>query len=145
MECPLETIHCPYCGSQDIARGVDKELMTCRACGESEEIPPLELIQLEDRLARAISGHSIQDWKAKARQLATIFHRRWRSTMCYLDPASSGAISHAHDLMIRGMREEDADPRAQVARVILQRAIDADPALASIPQPHDSAFLDDWF
>jgi hypothetical protein len=119
--------------------------MTCRVCGESEEVPPLELIQLEDRLARAISGHSIQDWKAKARQLATIFHRRWRSTMCYLDPASSGAISHAHDLMIRGMPENEAIPRAKLARVILQRAIDADPTLATAPQPDDPAFLDDWF
>jgi hypothetical protein len=145
MECPLDTIHCPYCGSQDIARGVGKELMICRACGESEEIPPLELIQLEDRLARAISGQSIQDWKAKAKRLTTVFHRRWRSTMCYLDPVSSAAISHAHDLMIRGMREDDAIPRVKLARVMLQRVIDADPALAPAPQPDDSAFLDDWF
>ena len=46
--------------------------------------------------------------------------------MCYLDPASSAAISHAHDLMIRGMREEDATPRAKVARVMLQRLLDDD-------------------
>ena len=76
MECPLNLLHCPYCGSQDIAEAVDKELITCRACGASEEMPTLELIQLEDRLARAISGHSIQAWKAKARSLATVFHRR---------------------------------------------------------------------
>ena len=101
MECPWDTLHCPYCGSHDITRGGDKEMMTCRACGESKEIPPLELIQLEDRLARAISAPSIQDRKAKARQLTTIVHRRWRSTMCYLDPASSAAISHAHGLMLR--------------------------------------------
>ena len=65
--------------------------------------------------------------------------------MCYLDPASSAAISHAHDLMIRGMREEDATPRAKVARFMLQRLLDDDPALAPAPQPDEPAFLDDWF
>jgi hypothetical protein len=145
MECPLNLLHCPYCGSQDIDEAVDKELITCRACGASEEMPSLKLIQLEDRLARAISGYSIQACKAKAQSLATVFHRRWRTAMCYLNPASSAAISHAHDLMIHGMAEEDALPRAKVARVMLQRLLDDDPALAPAPQLDEPTFLDDWF
>jgi hypothetical protein len=145
MACPLCALHCPYCGAQDLAIAVDEELMACRACGHSEDLPHPELIHLEDRLAREISGHSIQDWKAKAQQLDPIFHHRWRSTMLYLDPASSAAISHAHGLMIGGMPEDEAIARAKQARVALQRVIDADPALATAPRPGDIPFLDDWF
>jgi hypothetical protein len=145
MDDPCRTLHCPYCGSRDLAIAVDEGLITCRACGKSEDLPHPEMIRLTERLAREISRQSIQDWKMKAQQLGAVFHQRWRSTLCYLDPASSAAMAYAHDLMMHGTPEDEAIAWAKQARVELQQKMDADPAWVTAPPPDDLAFLDDWY
>jgi hypothetical protein len=145
MDDPCRALHGPYCGSQDLAIAADEGLITCRACGTSEDLPHPEMIRLTERLAREISGRSIRGWKAQAKQLGAVFHHRWRSTLCSLDPASSAAMAYAHGLMMRGTPEDEAIARAKQARVELQQKMDADPALVTAPPADDLAFLEDWY
>jgi hypothetical protein len=145
--CPGCSLHCPECGAALDALELDLEAgrMRCPRCGLEEDLPHPEFIAARHRQVLAISGRSITQWKAQARQLNARFHHRWRSTMNYVDPASSAALSHADDLMVTmGYSEDAAICLAQEAKAELQRMIDADPGLVQLGELH-AACLDDWF
>ena len=67
--------------------------MRCPTCGREDDLVPPQMIAMRHRQVLAISRRAIRDWKAQARQLSPRFHHRWRSTLYYLDPASSAALS----------------------------------------------------
>jgi hypothetical protein len=145
-DCIFCALHCPYCGQWPIVLEMEDRCMRCPACKQADElIHPLMIAQRHAQVL-AISGRSIAEWKTIGRQLSGLFHHRWRTTMDYVDPAASAALSHADDLMIHGMPWEEAQPRVQTAKVLLQRIIDADPSgVQRTPDQRREPYPDDWY
>jgi hypothetical protein len=146
--CPSCSLHCPNCGADLDILELDPEagLVRCPRCDLEEALPHPEMIAMRHRQVLAISGRSIPEWKAQARQLHARFHHRWRSTMSYLDPASA-ALSHADDVMVTTRCDEDvAIVLAQEAYQELQHMICQDPSLAHVRYKDlETPYLDDWY
>jgi hypothetical protein len=107
-ECPYWVLHCPYCGTTDIFLDAHEVHMDCPACRKGEVLPAAEFIQMRHRQVQDLTGRTIADWKARARQLAAPMRWRWRTAMGYLDPVASAAISRCDDLMLDGLTYVDA-------------------------------------
>jgi ferredoxin len=148
--CGYCALHCPYCGEHALL--LDREemrRMRCSRCGQEESLPPPTFLELRPRQVLAISGRSIGHWRAQATHLSPHFQYRWRSTLQYLDPASSGAISYVDDLVCRYLHQMPLDDeiyllRGRMARRVFQRLLEADPASAPVGRETE-AYPDDWF
>jgi hypothetical protein len=144
-------LHCPYCGQRPIVLDVEVRRMRCPTCGQEEDLVPPEMIAMRHRQVLALSGRTIREWKAKAQQLSPRFHHRWRSTLHYLDPATSAALSRMDDLItvyaVPGQFPYDDELfliRGKAARRLFQRWLDANPTLSPVGDG-DPTYLDDWF
>jgi hypothetical protein len=151
VDCIFCAIHCPYCGQWPIVLEVEDRRMRCPTCGAEEYLVHPETILSTHLSVQALSGRSIPEWKAKARQLSPRFHHRWRSALQYLDPATSAALSRMHDLRrvygAGGQIPFDDELyliRGRAARRFFLRYLAAHPN-ASPVGAGTTAYLDDWF
>ena len=143
-ECPFCAIHCPYCGSTEIFFDTHEGSMGCPACRKGTALPAPEFVEMRHRQVRELTGRGIDDWKARARQLAAPFPYRWRTTLCYLDPASSAALSRCDDLMLNGMTYVKAMAQVQADLPELRRYAAEHPELGTTGLLESTPFLDDW-
>jgi hypothetical protein len=143
-ECHFCAIHCPYCGSRDLMFDPHEGSLGCPTCRQGTALPAAEFVQMRHRQVRELTGRGIDDWKARARQLAAPFPYRWRTTMCYLDPVSSAALSRCDDLMINGMTYVHAMAQVQAELPALRRYADEHPELGTKGLLGSAPFLDDW-
>jgi hypothetical protein len=125
------------------------EQMECQACGHYETTFHPEFVRLRDLQVRVLTGSSIRDWKAKAQQLSPRFHHRWGSTLQYLDPATSAAISRMDDLARVYAAQIPYDDelfliRGKAARRLFQSHLEANPTLSPVGDD-ERAYVDDWF
>ena len=143
-EYPYGSLHCPYCGTTDLFLDPDQDRMSCPACGASEVLPAPAFIEERHRQVPELTGQTIADWKARARQLSAPFHWRWRTAMFYLDPVASAAICRCDDLLITGATDADAMAQAKADIPELQRLVAADPSVGT-RLLEGVVFLEDWF
>ncbi len=143
-QCPYCALHCPYCGTTDIFLDTHEVSMGCPACRKGEVLPAAEFVQMRHRQVQDLTGRTIVNWKARARQLAAPMRWRWRTAMCYLDPVASAAISRCDDLMLNGMPYPDAMAQTQADLPELQRYVAEHPSLGTTGLLESAPFLDDW-
>jgi ribosomal protein S27E len=150
-DCIFCAIHCPYCGQWPIVLEVEDRRMCCPTCGRTEDLVHPKMIVMRHRQVLALTGRSIPEWKAKARQLSPRLRHRWRSALNYLDPATSAALSRMDDLYcVYGdahmfpAEDELYVLRGKAARRLFQRLLEANPALSSA-DGGDLAYVDDWY
>ena len=142
--CPYCRMHCPYCGSTAIVFDFHGLRMGCPACRQSTTLPMADFVEMRHRQVRDLTGRGIDDWKARARQLAAPFPYRWRTTLCYLDPAASAAITRCDDLMLNGMLYVNAMAQVTADLPELRRYAAEHPELGTTGLLESSPFLDDW-
>jgi hypothetical protein len=103
-----------------------------------------EFVEMRHRQVRELTGRGIDDWKARARQLAVPMRWRWRTTLCYLDPVASAAITRCDDLMLNGLTYVDAMAQVKATLPELQRYVAEHPSLDTTRLLESAPFLDDW-
>jgi ribosomal protein S27E len=139
-------LHCPYCGNEHVMLDLPEQRVSCPSCGHAETLAHSAFILRRRQQVMELSGFTVQEWKAKARQLSTRFRYRWRSAMSYLSPAVSAALSRCDDLVICGWTEEEAMLRAKADLPELERFVAANPQAGSDwAEENAPTFLEDWF
>jgi hypothetical protein len=125
--------------------------MRCPSCGQAEDLVHPQFIAARHQQVLAISGCTIREWKTKAQQLSPRFHHRWRSTLHYLDPATSAALSRMDDLArVYGrpgtipLGDELYLLRGKTARRLFDGHLEANPQLSPVGDG-DLVYLEDWF
>jgi ribosomal protein S27E len=146
-ECLYCALHCPYCGTTNLMLDHDAERMACPVCGQEDRLPCPEFFIRRRREILALSGLSLQEWKVKAKTLSPTLRYRWRSTVRYLAPAVSAAMSRHDDLVLSGWSDDDAMARVKTELPEIERLVAADPAGTSTLEDEGEVllFLEDWF
>ena len=143
-ECPYCLLHCPFCGSTEIFLDSHEASMGCPACRKGTALPAPEFVEMRHQQVRELTGRSIADWKARARQLAAPLRWRWRTALGYLDPVSSAALFRCDDLMLNGMTYVNAMAQIRADLPELQRYVAEHPELGTKGLLESEPFLDDW-
>jgi hypothetical protein len=141
-DCSYYALHCPDCGEKAL---IDLEAgwMTCPTCGKEEYLPATECMRQRAYQVLAITGQSIEDWRARGKQLDRRFHFRWMTTLGYLHPVAYAAIVWAdHFAYEQGLSAEEAVAEILLDTPELQRQFDAHPELF---RTDGVPFTEDWF